>query len=263
MTWFQTSCVSLIFHFRGQHLWSRSFPTCAKLDHFYLIKDITSGIELETLRLSSQLFVSPLYCLLFFSALSLRFLYSAPCSENRCALFAYLLDNRHWMFFFPPRFWLLGFLASWLLGFLASWLFGFLASYFLASWLLGFLASWLLGFLASWLFGFLASRLLGFLAFSWLLGFLASWLFWLLGFLAFRLLGFSASGLCGFWRLFCFSHPLHSQFLFGRWRFGFCGFSLFYAAFGGFGFSYPAGFLAIGFISITTTLFESSLLRTS
>ena len=73
------------------------------------------------------------------------------------------------------------------------------------------------GFLASWLFGFLA--------------------FWLLGFLAFRLL----VGLCGFWWLFGFgfSRPLHSQFLFGRWRFGFCGFSLVYAAFGGFGFSHP------------------------
>ena len=52
--------------------------------------------------------------------------------------------------------------------------------------------------------------------------------FWLLGFLTFRLL----VGLCGFWWLFGFgfSHPLHSQFLFGRWRFGFCGFSLVYAA---------------------------------
>ena len=49
---------------------------------------------------------------------------------------------------------------------------------------------------------------------------LASWLF-----------GFSASGLFGFG----FSHPLHSQFLFGRWRFGFC----VYAAFGGFGFLHP------------------------
>ena len=67
-----------------------------------------------------------------------------------------------------------------------------------------------------------------------LLGFLA---FWLLVFLAFRLL----AGLCGFWWLFGFgcSHPLHSQFLFGRWRFGFCGFLLVYAAFGGFGFSHP------------------------
>ena len=114
--------------------------------------------------------------------------------------------------------WLLGFSASWLLGFLASWLFGFLASWLLgfsASGLLGFLASWLLGFSASWLLGFSASRLLGFLA-SWLLGFLASWL---LGFLAFRLFGFLASRLfarlCGFWWLFGFSHPLHSQFLFG------------------------------------------------
>ena len=122
-------------------------------------------------------------------------------------------------------------------GFLASWLLGFLAS-----WLLGFLASWRLGFLASWLFGFLASRLLG---------------FW-----AFRLF----AGLCTFWWLFGFA--------FGRWRFSFCGFSLVYAAFGGgFGFSHPAGFLAFApfhwfldlasrIISITTTLFESSL-RTS
>ena len=62
--------------------------------------------------------------------------------------------------------------------------------------------------------------------------------FWLLGFLAFRLLGFSSS-----------------------WLFGF-------------GFSHPSGFLAFApfdwfldlasrIISITTTLFESSLLRTS
>ena len=124
---------------------------------------------------------------------------------------------------------------------------GFLAFVLRASWLLGFLASWLLGFLA---FGFLASRLLG---------------FW-----AFRLF----AGLCGFWWLFCFSHPLHSQFLFGRWRFGFCGFSLVYATFCGFGFSHPSGFLAFApfhwfldlasrIISITTTLFESLLLRTS
>ena len=118
--------------------------------------------------------------------------------------------------------WLLGFLASWLLGFSASWLLGFLASRllgFLASWLFGFLASWLFGFLASWLLGFSASGLLGFLA-SWLLGLGA---FWLLGFLASWLLGFWASRLfarlCGFWWRFGFSHPLHSQFLFGRWRF--------------------------------------------
>ena len=54
-------------------------------------------------------------------------------------------------------------------------------------------------FLASWLFGFLA--------------------FWLLGFWAFQLF----VGLCGFWWRFGFgfSHPLHSQFLFGRWRVGF------------------------------------------
>ena len=138
----------------------------------------------------------------------------------------------------------------------------------------------------------------------WLLGFLASWLlgcFW-----AFRLF----AGLCGFWWPFGFSHPLHSQFLFGRWRFAFCGFLLVCAAFGGllafrilcipssssaggvlpfaafrwfmrllaafngFGFSHPSGFLAFApfhwfldlasrIISITTTLFESSLLRTS
>ena len=58
-------------------------------------------------------------------------------------------------------------------------------------------------------FSLLAFGLLGFLA-SWLFGFLS---FWLLGFLAFRLL----VGLCGFWWLFGlgFSHPLHSQFLFG------------------------------------------------
>ena len=107
------------------------------------------------------------------------------------------------VFFLFFRFWLLGFLALgfWLLGFLASWLFGFLAS-----WLLGFLASWLL---ASWLLGFLA--------------------FWLLGFLAFRLLGFLALA----FRILC------SQFLFGRWHFGFCGFSLVYAAFGGFSFLHP------------------------
>ena len=76
----------------------------------------------------------------------------------------------------------------------------------LASWLLGFLASWLFGFLASWLFGF---PLLGFSGF---------------------LLVYAAFG--GFWWLFGFglSHPLHSQFLFGRWHFGFC----VYAAFGGF-----------------------------
>ena len=77
------------------------------------------------------------------------------------------------------------------------------------------------GFLASWLFGFLA---------SWLLGFSASWLF-----------GFSASGLFGFLLVyaafggFLFSHPLHSQFLFGRWRFSF----YIYTAFGGFSFSHP------------------------
>ena len=123
----------------------------------------------------------------------------------------------------------------------------------------GFLASWLLGFLASWLLGFLASGLLGFFA-SWLFGFLASGLF-----------GFSA--FCAFG----FSHPLYSQFLFGRWRFGFCGF---FAGLCGFwrlwlfassAFTVPlwAPFhwfldLASRIISITSSaLFESSLLRTS
>ena len=77
----------------------------------------------------------------------------------------------------------------------------------------GFLASWLLGFSASWLLGFLASWPLGFAALCWFMRLLVA--FWL-------------------W----FSHPLHSQFLFGRSRFGFCGFSLVYAAFGGFGFSH-------------------------
>ena len=103
----------------------------------------------------------------------------------------------------------------------------------------GFLAFWLLGFLAFWLIGFLASWLVGFLA-SWLFGFLASWLF---GFSAFRLF----AGLCGFWWFFGFgfSHPLLSQFLSGL--FGFCTLSL----------------VASRIISITTTLFESSLLRTS
>ena len=101
--------------------------------------------------------------------------------------------------------WLLGFLASpsRLLGFLAFRLLGFSASWFLgfsASWLLGFWASGLLGFLVSWLLGFLASWLLGFSV----LGFWASWLFWLF------------AGLCGFWWLLSFSHPLHSQFFFGR-----------------------------------------------
>ena len=132
--------------------------------------------------------------------------------------------------FFLGFFFASGFLASWLLGFLASWLLGFLASWLLgfsASRLLGFLAFRLLGFLAFRLPGFLASRLLGFWA-SWLLGFLASWLLgflasWLFGFSASWLLGFWASRffarLCGFWWLFGFSHPLHSQFLFGRWRF--------------------------------------------
>ena len=104
----------------------------------------------------------------------------------------------------------------------------------------------------------------------WLLGsFLASWL---LGFLAFRLL----VGLCGFWWLFGFGFS-HSLFLSGRWLFGFCGFSLVYAGFGGFGFSHPllshfllpsflafAPFLASHILSITSSsLIESSLLQTS
>ena len=71
-----------------------------------------------------------------------------------------------------------------------------------------------------YLFWFVFFFAFGFLAF-WLFGFLASWF---LGFLAFWLFGF------------VFSHPLHSQFLSGRWRFGFSGFSLVYAACGGFGF---------------------------
>ena len=165
--------------------------------------------------------------------------------------------------FFPIIFpllasWLLGFLASCLLGFLASWLLGFLAS-----WLFGFLASWLLGFSASWLL--LTSRLLGFLAF-WLLGFLASWLLafsasWLLGFwpsglLAFRLF----AGLCGFWWLFGFSHPLHSQFRGTLLFAGLCGCWRLLAALA---FRILQAFLASRIVSITTTLFESSLLRTS
>ena len=126
----------------------------------------------------------------------------------------------------------------------------------------GFLASWLLGFLASWLLGFLPSWLLVFSA-CWLLGFWASGLFGFLGFSAF----------CWFMRLlvaFGFSHPLHSQFLFG-WRFGFCGFWWLLAALA---FRILRAFLAFApfhwfldlasrIISITTTLFESSLLRTS
>ena len=63
-----------------------------------------------------------------------------------------------------------------------------------------------------------------------ILGFFFVSVFRLLAVWAFRLF----AGLCGFWWLFGFSHPLHSWFLFGRWRFGFCGFSLVYAAFGGF-----------------------------
>ena len=139
-----------------------------------------------------------------------------------------------------------GFLASWLFGFLAFWLLGFLAS-----WLLGFLASWLLGFLASWLFGFLASRLLGF----W-----ASRLF---------------AGLCGCFladRILCIpsSSSADGVLAFAAFRW----FMRLLAAVGGFGFSHPSGFLAFApfhwlldlasrIISITTTLFESSLLRTS
>ena len=130
------------------------------------------------------------------------------------------------MFFFSPLLasWLLGFLASWLLGFLASWLLGFLASRllgFLASWLLGFLASRLLGFWASWLFGFLA---------SWLLGFLASWHAFG-GFLACRILCIPSSSSAG------------GVLVFAAFRW----FMRLLAAFGGFGFSHPAGFLAIGF----------------
>ena len=114
---------------------------------------------------------------------------------------------------------------------------------------------WLLGFLASWLFGFLAS--------------------WLLGFLAFRLLNFSASGLLGF-SAFCWFMRLLLAF----WLFASSAFPVplqhmrLLAVFGGFGVSLPSGFLAFApfhwfldmasrIISLTTTLFESSLLRTS
>ena len=79
--------------------------------------------------------------------------------------------------------------------------------------------------------------------------------FWLIGFLAF--FGFLASWLLGFLLVYA----------------AFGGF-LVYSAFGGFGFSHPSGFLAFApfhwfldlasrIISITTTIFESSLLRTS
>ena len=138
-----------------------------------------------------------------------------------------------------PFFFAFGFLAFSLLGFLASWLSGFSASRlfgFWASCLFGFLASWLLGFLASWLFGFLASAsgLLGFSAFCWLFASsafpvpLRQVVFWLLRLFA---------GLCGFWRLWLFA----SFGLFGYWFWD----------------------LASRIISITTTVFESSLLRTS
>ena len=69
-------------------------------------------------------------------------------------------------------------------------------------------------------------------------------LFWIIiiffafGFLAFRLLGFSASWLLGF----------SASRLLGFWAFAaFRWFMRHLAAFGGFGFSHPAGFLAIGF----------------
>ena len=105
--------------------------------------------------------------------------------------------------------------------------------------------------------------------FKWLLGFLASWLF-----------GFSAFGLLGFWRLFGFgfSHRLHSQFLFGRWRFGVCGFSLAFAALAFRILCFPSsspGFLAFSpfhwFLDLASRIIsttsssqkESSLLRTS
>ena len=133
------------------------------------------------------------------------------------------------------RFWLLDFLASWLLGFLASWLLGFLAS-----WLLGFSASWLIGFWACGLFSFL----LVYVAFG--------------GFLAFRILCIPSSSSAG------------GVLAFAAFRW----FMRLLAAFGGFGFSHPSGFLAFApfhwfwdlasrIISITTTLFEISLLRTS
>ena len=149
-------------------------------------------------------------------------------------------------------------MASWLFGFLASWLLGFLAFR-----LLGFSASWFLGFSASWLLGFWASGLLGFLV------------SWLLGFLAFR---FSASGLLGF-LVFCWFMRLLVAFgLFASSAFPiplrqvaflpFCIFSLVCAAsalafriFGLFGYWFLD--LAFRIISITTTLFESSLLRAS
>ena len=110
----------------------------------------------------------------------------------------------------------------------------------LASWLLGFSASWLLGFWASGLFGFL----LVYAAFG--------------CFLAFRILCILSSSSAG------------GVLAFATFRW----FMRLLAAFGGFGFSHPSGFLAFTpfhwfldlasrIISITTTLFESSLLRTS
>ena len=88
---------------------------------------------------------------------------------------------------------------------------------------------------------------------SWLLGFSASWLF---GFL----FVYAAFG-----RFFCFgfSHPLHSQLLFGRWRFCICGFSLVHAAFGGFGFwrlllfvssAFPVPLRHFGFCTVSLDL---------
>ena len=118
----------------------------------------------------------------------------------------------------------------------------FFAFGFLASWLLGFSASWLLGFLASRLLGFLASRLLGFSAFCWFRRF-----WWLFG--------------------FGFSHPLHSQFLFGRWRFGFCVYAAFGGLFASSAFTVPLWAFwqlhpFIGFW-IWLPLFESTLLQKS
>ena len=131
---------------------------------------------------------------------------------------------------------------------LASWLLGFLAS-----WLLGFLASWLLGFLAVQLLGFWASGLLGFSAFCWFMRLLVA--FWLFASSAFpvplrqmavlllRLLLFA--GLCGFWRLLA--------------ALAFCILRAFWLLRPFIGFLD----LASRIISITTTPFESSLLRTS
>ena len=70
------------------------------------------------------------------------------------------------------------------------------------------------------------------------------------------------------WLLGGLSHPLHSQFLFGRWHFGFCGFSLvcgFWRLLAALAFCilcFPD--VASRIISITSSFFfESSLLRTS